>query len=211
MLSLSAWPREGAASDDLAALAKRARSGAGLRVGTWQVQDLVDPPSGSSSVTPSVEGWFQKGLDLHLVLENTVGFWQRKESSTEPAGLGFETERENDTYLVPTMSALKFYPATRPSSPLEPYISAGVGPVLRIQRERVTSTDPLVLPTRATTIVTGLGITTGAGVDWNPGGPFGVRIGGHYQWASFGDNASGKRMYRGPGVNVGVTYSFRYQ
>ena len=210
LTALAAWPVVGAA-DDIESQARRARGGAGLRIGTWQVQDLAEPASGSASETASFEGWFQKGLDLHLVLENTVGFWQRKESSTESAPLGFETTRDLDTYLVPTMSALKIYPVTRPSSPLEPYLSAGLGAVMRIQREEVTSTDPLVLPTKATTMATGLGISTGAGIEWNPGGPFGVRLGGHYQWATFSEQATGQRMYRGPGANVGLTYKFRYQ
>src|SRR5262249_15135317 len=112
---------------------------------------------------------------------------------------------------VPALTAVKMYPVTRPTSRFEPYLAAGLGPVLKIQREKVTSTDPLVLPSDATTIVTGFGIQTGAGIDWSPGGPFGLTLGGHYQWASFGENASGPRMYRGPGLNVGVTYHFRYE
>jgi len=211
LLSLTAWPCAGAAGDDIEMRMKRARGGAGLRVGTWQVRDLDEPPTGSSSESPSFEGWFQKGLDLHLVLENTLGFWQRTESSTESGPLGAATRRERDTYVVPTLTALKIYPATRPSSPLEPYVAAGVGVALRIEREQVSSTDPLVPPTDDTTIHTGLGIQTGAGIDWNLSGGFGLTLGGHYQWATFGQNVSGRRLYRGPGANVGLTYRFRYE
>jgi opacity protein-like surface antigen len=208
---LASWPGRSAAGDLIESQASRARGGAGLRVGIWQVRDLADPPSGTASESANYEGWFQKGLDLHLVLESTLGFWQRTESSTEPGPLATETKRDVNTYLVPAMTAVKLYPVTRPSSPLEPYVSAGVGAVMRIQRNQVSSTDPMVLPVDETSIQTGLGIQTGAGVDWNPPGPFGVRLGGQYQWASFGENTPGTKLYRGPGVSVGVTYHFRYQ
>ena len=211
LLSLTAWPCAGAAGDDIEMRTKATRGGAGLRVGTWQVRGLDEPPTGTTSESLSFEGWFQKGLDLHLVLENTLGFWQRTESSTEPGALGTSMRRELETYVVPTLTALKIYPATRPSSPLEPYVSAGVGVALRIERAQVSSTDPLVLPADDTTIGTGLGIQTGAGIDWNVSGTFGLTLGGHYRWATFVENVSGKRLYRGPGVNVGLTYRFRYE
>lgn len=211
LLSLAVAPPSHAAGDDVEARTKRARGGAGIRVGTWHVLDLDTPPSGSSSESASFEGWFQKGLDLHLALESTMGFWQRTQSSTESGSLGAVTQREQQTYLVPTLTALKLYPATRPSSPLEPYLLAGVGVVLGIDREQVASTDPLVPVGEFTTLRTGLGIQTGAGIDWNPGGAFGVTLGGRYQWATFGEDVGGQRLYRGPGVNAGLTYRFRYE
>jgi len=211
LLSLTVSPSAGAAGDDIEIRAKRARGGAGIRVGTWLVRDLEVPPSGSSSESASLEGWFQKGLDLHLALESTVGFWQRSQSSTESGSLGAETRREQQTYLVPTLTALKIYPATRPSSPIEPYVAAGIGVVLGIDREQVSSTDPLVPSGELTTFHTGLGIQTGAGIDWNSGSAFGMTLGGRYQWATFGEDVRGKRLYRGPGVNVGLTYRFRYE
>jgi len=205
VLALAAWTRSSASSDFSTEAPQRTRGGAGLRAATWQVIDLDDV----SGIT-QYEGWFQKGLDLHLVLESTLGYWQHTESSTEPGPLSTETTRELYTYLVPALTAVKMYPVTRPSAALEPYLAAGLGPVLRIQREKVTSTDPLVVPTDETSIQTGLGIQTGAGVEWSPPGAFGLALGGYYQWATFGQNVSGRRMYRGPGMNVGLTYRFQY-
>jgi hypothetical protein len=208
LLALGASPRTSAAGASdyiIEAPPQRARGGAGLRAATWQVVDLDD----ASGIT-QYEGWLQKGLDLHLVLESTLGYWQHDESTTTPGPLSTETTRELYTYLVPALTAVKMYPVTGPSASFEPYLSAGLGPVLRIQREEVTSTDPVVIPSDETSIQTGLGIQTSAGLDWRPPGAFGLTLGGYYQWATFGQNASGRRMYRGPGVNVGLTYRFQY-
>ena len=199
------------AAENVEDQAKRARGGAGLRVGDWQVVKLSDPASGSASETMAFEGWFQKGLDLHIAMENTIGFWQRTQTSTVSGGLGSETTSEVQAYLVPTLTSLKIYPMTRPSSPIEPYLSAGVGVVLGIVREKVTSTDPLVIPGESVGMHTGLGIQTGAGLDLNPAGMFGLTVGGRYQWATFGEDVGGAKMYRGPALNAGVTYRFRYE
>jgi hypothetical protein len=207
-LTLAASPRTSAAGANdfiLEAPPQRVRGGAGLRAATWQVVDLAD----ASGIT-QYEGWLQKGLDLHLVLESTLGYWQHEESSTTPGPLSTETTHELYTYLVPALTAMKMYPVTKPTAALEPYLAAGLGPVLRIQREKITSTDPLEIPSDETRIETGFGIQSSAGLDWSPPGAFGLSLGGSYQWATFGQNASGRRMYRGPGVNVGLTYRFQY-
>jgi len=211
LVVLASSPSWGAAGDDAETGAKRARGGGGLRAGSWQVDGLDEPASGSASESITAEGWFQKGLDLHLALESTLGFWQRTQSSTETGSLGAETDRELHTYLVPTLTTLKIYPFTRPSSPLEPFLAAGVGVVLGIDQEKVSSTDPLVPSDNSTTFHTGLGIQTGVGMDWNSGSPFGLTLGGRYQWATFAEDVGGQALYRGFVVNAGVTYHFQYQ
>src|SRR5262249_23001845 len=72
-----------ATSDDPAAQAKRARSGGGLRVGPWQVVGLDEPGAPSSTQTVAAEGWYQKGFDVHIALESTLGFWQRTQTVNE--------------------------------------------------------------------------------------------------------------------------------
>jgi opacity protein-like surface antigen len=181
-------------------------------VGSWQVVGLDQPGAPSSTQSLAAEGWYQKGFDLHIALESTIGFWQRTQSATEAGSIGgTSTQTKTQTYLVPTMTALKLYPATRPGSPLEPYLSGGVGVVLGIDRQDVSTTDPVVVPGSNTTVQTGLGIQTGAGVEWNSGTAFGLTVGGRYQWASFAEAVGGQALYRGPAYFGGVTYRFQYR
>ena len=210
-LTLAAFPSWSTAGDDIEASTKRARGGGGVRAGDWQVHELEDPANGSSSETITVEGWFQKGLDLHLAVESTLGFWQRIQNSTQPGALGTESRRELNTYLVPTLTSLKVYPLTLPSSPLEPFLAAGVGAVLAIDQEKVTSTDPLVPSGSAAAFHSGLGIQTGVGMDLNTGSPFGFTLVGRYQWATFGEKVGGEALYRGFAANAGLTYRFQYR
>jgi len=42
-------------------------------------------------------------------------------------------------------------------------------------------------------------------------GAFGLTIGGRYQWASYSEDVGGRRLYRGPGVSLGLAYLFRYE
>jgi opacity protein-like surface antigen len=209
LLMCAALPLWSAADDTVEAGAKRARGGGGVRAGDWQVHGLEAPANGSDSETITVEGWFQKGLDLHLAMESTLGFWQRTQNSTQSGSLGTESRHETNTYLVPTLTTLKMYPLTRPANPLEPFLAAGVGVVLGIDQEKVTSTDPLVPSGTGTTFHSGLGISTGVGMDCNTGSPFGLTIGGRYQWATFGEKVGGAALYRGFVANAGLTYRFQ--
>jgi hypothetical protein len=211
LLCLSACPTSGLAADDSEALTRRARNSGGLQGGAWQVADLSAAPGGTDSHTASIEGWFQKGLDLHLAIETTLGFWQRTQTVTQSGTLGTQSQTEMQSYFVPTLTTLKLYPATLPSAPLEPYIAAGAGPVLEMDHQKVTSTDPTVPAGETSSLHTGLGLVAGAGLEWNPGGPFGATAGGRYQWATFGESAGGRRMYRGPGFSAGVIYHFQYK
>lgn len=211
LVALAAWPTRAMADAGSGLATPAIRGGAGIRVGSWNVQDLPVPATGSTWESVTVEGWLQKGLDRNLVVESTLGYWQRNRTSTETGSLGEETTRELQTYIVPMITALKLYPAGRATGPFEPYLLAGVGLALGLDRENVSSTDPLV-PTGETSVIrTGIGIQTGAGVEWNPGGQFGLAVGGRYQWASFSEDVGGKGLYKGPGLTAGVTYRFRYE
>ena len=209
LLALVTWPALATAAGIGSPGLASPRGGAGLRVGTWSVQDLPTDPSGSSWESVTVEGWFQKGLDQHLVIENTLGFWQRSQSATEDTGFG-QIEWKTETYVVPMTTALKVYPMSQGSTPFEPYLLAGVGAVLGIDRASATSTDPLVVPADETRVRTGLAIQTGAGLELRTASPFGVMVGARYQWASFAEDVGGKGLYRGPGVTAGITYRFQH-
>ena len=117
LLCLSACPTSGLAADDSEALTRRARNSGGLQGGAWQVADLSAAPGGTDSHTASIEGWFQKGLDLHLAIETTLGFWQRTQTVTQSGTLGTQSQTEMQSYFVPTLTTLKLYPATLPSAP----------------------------------------------------------------------------------------------
>lgn len=208
LLALATWPALAMAADAGSIVSNLSRGGAGLRVGTWEVYGLETPPTGRSWETVCVEGYFQKGLDQHLAVESTIGFWQRDLQTTEPGAVTGQINSNMQTYLIPTMSALKIYPMGHSSSPLQPYLLGGVGFVLGIEREQVSSSDPLVQSGEFNALQTGLGLQSGGGIEWNTGGPFGLALGARYQWASFAKEVGGKSMYRGPGITGGVTYRF---
>ena len=56
---------------------KRQRQGAGLRAGTWQTTGLSVVSGASYSTLPALEGYWQKGLDQHVAIETSGGFWGR--------------------------------------------------------------------------------------------------------------------------------------
>lgn len=200
-----------AVADDAEVSVKRARNGGGLRFGFWDVRGLEAPAGGSAHEGFVFEGYFQKGLDLHLAWENTLGFWHRRTSSTEPDPLGGQVEQEVRSYIVPTLTSLKLFPLTRPESPVEPFLSAGLGLVLAFDREQLSSTNPLGTNDESSAIHTGLGLEAGAGIDLHPGGPFGLTIGGGYRWTGFSEDVGGRSSYEGWGADIGVTYRFQYQ
>src|ERR671914_1803135 len=107
---------------------KAMRRGAGLRVGMWDVRGLAQVSGARVNESPLFEGYFQKGLDLHLALENTVGVYRREQRLTRPGGIGGGTVEEKvAAYVIPQFTSLKFYPFTRPEQRFEPYLSGGAG------------------------------------------------------------------------------------
>ena len=193
---------------DVAGGASADRRGAGLRVGRWDVEDLNLAAGETGNESVLIEGWFQKPADRNLVIESTIGFWQRTKEYTS-TGIGGTTTFENTSYLVPMMTALKLYPMARSASIVEPYLLGGVGYVLGIDRGQISGNDPLYPAGESTSLQSGLGLQAGAGLEWNGNGQFGLTVGGRYQWASFADDVGGKGMYKGPGFTAGLTYRFR--
>jgi len=191
-------------TDEVVSGAQRARGGAGLQVSSWQ----PDAPAGlSHSETAAFQGYLQKGLDMHLAWENTLGYWQRTTSWSETQPLIGTTNHQLQTHLVPMVTALRVYPLTKPGFPVEPFMSAGVGPVLGIQQQRTTGG---LTPGNTTSMLTGLGVRAGAGVDLRAGPAFGITVGGHFESASFGQDMVGDRLYQGWGVDAGLSYRFQY-
>lgn len=190
--------------------AKLERQGAGVRGGAWWPEGLREEPDGTYAQTPWFEGYFQKGLDLHLAVETAVGFWRRSQEIERTDALGAKSRQKVDTYIVPLFTALKFHPLTRPRDTVEPYLMGGIGVALGID-DRSGDDGVLSGPQTGTTVQGGLGFKLGTGLDLKLGRAFGLTVGARYQWIRFGEELGGERIYRGYGVDVGLTYRFQYE
>jgi hypothetical protein len=191
---------------------KAMRRGAGLRVGVWDVRGLSEVSGARVSETPLFEGYFQKGLDLHLALENTVGVYRREQRVTRSGGLGGGTVEEKvAAYVIPQFTSLKLYPFTRPEQRFEPYLSGGAGLTIGVD-DRENSESGLLGGGGESGIgfVAGFGLKGGLGVELRFSEAFGVAAGGRYQWVRFFGELAGERTYRGLGADVGLTYRFQY-
>jgi opacity protein-like surface antigen len=183
--------------------ARLERRGLGFLVGGWNPRDLSRAAGASESETPLGEGYFQKGLDLHLALATSVGYYRRRQKAGSD---------EVVTHLVPQFTSLKIYPFTRPEQRLEPFLFAGAGLAIGIEEVETTSGGLLGLMTEnATNLVPGFGFQAGAGAEWRPGKAFGLMAGGRYQWIRFTDEVGGLRTYQGPGFDLGFTYRFQFR
>lgn len=182
--------------------AKLMRKGAGASAGHWALQDARELAGAKNGQSPSFEGFFQKGLDLHLAVENSVGFWRRTQRT------GDETVK---SYVIPNVTSIKFYPFTRPEDPLEPFLRAGVGVALGIDSVKG---DPGLLGLGGgggTSMMIGFGFHAGAGLDWRFGSsPFGASAAARYQWFRFEQDLGGADTYKGMGLQAGLTYRFQY-
>ncbi len=186
---------------------KREREGAGLRVGTWMVSNLATPSGASSSTLPAFEGYWQKGLDRHLVIETSAGLWHRQESS----GSGSSAESVG-SFLVPLFTSLKLFPFTGPEARLEPLVSAGAGFVLGLEKDNTTSGGLLGGggASSALNLVAGVGVKGDAGVEWHFSQAFGLTALAGYQYIVFTQDVGGQSSYQGPMLYVGLTYRFQY-
>jgi hypothetical protein len=193
-------------NDPIRASTERARSGAGLRIGAWSVDGMPTGPGASQ--TPAVEGYFQKGIDAHLVWENTIGYWSDR-YVTSQAGLLGSSQTRVTAHLVPSVTALKVYPFTRRAAPVEPFALAGVGAVLGITQTQ-TIASGTATPDNGVTFLSGLGLRAGGGADWHWTPEFGMSAGVRYQWASFAQAVGSRAMYKGPVFDAGLTYRFQY-
>lgn len=192
---------------------KAMRRGAGLRVGTWDVRGLAQVSGARVSESPLFEGYFQRGLDLHLALENTVAVYRREQRITRPGGIAGEpVEEKLSAYVIPQFTSLKVYPFTRPAQPFEPYISGGAGLTIGVDDRENSGTGGLLGGggESGTGFVAGFGLKGGLGFELRVSEAFGVAAGGRYQWVRFFGELAGERTFRGLGADVGLTYRFQY-
>jgi hypothetical protein len=193
---------------------KEMRRGAGLRVGVWDVRGLGEVSGARVSESPLFEGYFQKGLDLHLALENTVSVYRREQRLTRSGGIGGGTVEEKvAAYVVPQFTSLKIYPFTRPEQRFEPYISGGAGLTIGIDDRENCGSGGLLGGggEPGTGVVAGFGLKGGLGIELRFSDAFGAAAGGRYQWVRFFGELAGERTYRGLGADVGLIYRFQYE
>lgn len=190
--------------------ARLARTGGALRVGTWSVQDLAEIADASYSETPVVEGIYAKGLDRHLVLENSIGFWRRSQSITQDDGLGGTTTDRVQSYIIPQFTGLTLYPFTGADARLEPYLNAGLGLAIGVDDRESSGGGLFGGGGDGMQFVVGFGLKGGVGLDLRLTRAFGLTAGGRYQWIRFFEELGGERTYRGIAVDGGITYRFQY-
>ena len=191
---------------------KETRSGIALWVGDWRVRNDEAPRGVRESETPSFEGLFATGLDLHLVLENSVSFWRRSQRATLSGGAGGAATQSVTGYIVPQFTSIRAYPFTRPTSRVEPYLRAGAGFAVGIEDRSGASAGPLGTVETGTSFVPGFGLTGGAGLELHVSRALGLGAGARYQYVQFfNEGIAGDRIYKGVTLEGGLTYRFQYQ
>lgn len=202
---------QGTPESDEERAARLARSGAGIRAGVWGVADLREAEDATPSTWPYFEAYFQRGMDLHLVIESSIGLYRRQEEFEGTSGpLGTTPPSTTTSYILPLLTSVKFYPVTRPGSPLEPHIGAGIGFALAIEDQEGGGGSLLGQRSPGTAMVTGFGAKGAGGLDVRLGGAFGASLGAMYQWLRFSDPVGGIETYAGPAFTAGLTYRFRF-
>lgn len=190
--------------------ARLARTGGALRAGLWEVQDLEEIDGASYSETPVVEGVYTKGLDRHLALENSIGFWRRTQSITQDDGLGGTTTDRVRSYIIPQFTGLTLYPFTGADARLEPYLNAGLGFAIGVDDRESSGGGLFGGGDDGLQFVFGFGLKGGLGLDLRLTRAFGLVAGGRYQWIRFFEELGGERTYRGFAMDGGITYRFQY-
>ncbi len=179
--------------------ARAARRGGGVRVGIWKV-DLTSEQDPSRSL--HYEGYFQRAMDEHLALENSLGVWWGTTSVAGPAPGAFV---ETQTFVVPLLTSLKLFPFSRAGERLEPYVAGGIGFALGVEKE-----DENAVGGGGTTIVTGIGFRGAFGLQFKIAGALGVSASAKYQWTRFGEDLGGMDTFGGVGADGGLTYRFQF-
>ena len=179
------------------------RRGGGLRFGQWHLNDQQLPAGVSTSATPSFEGYVRTGLDLHLVLENSIGFWRQRQSSSGSGGLLGGTAAVADDYVIPQFTSVVLYPMTIPGDRFEPFLRGGVGFALGVEDPQSGGGGISFTP--------GFGATGGLGAEWRATEAFGFSLSGRYQWIRFFQEFAGAQTYQGPAIEAGVTYRFQFR
>ena len=192
--------------------AQLARRGGGLRIGMWDVRGPDVPAGGRESETPLFEGYVRKGLDAHLALENSVGFWRYRQTITTTGGpLGGAATSRVDAYVVPQQTSIVFFPVTRPDQRFEPFLRAGIGVTLGIEDRKGEGGGLFGTAGEGVSMVVGFGATGGGGIEWRLGEALGISASGRYQWVRFLEELAGSETFQGLGADVGITYRFQFR
>lgn len=191
-------------TSDMERRARRARQGAGMRVGIWSATGLPEPAGNTFSSWPMFDGYFQKGLDQHLALETSVGVWRREQ---RPTGTSGEAVR---AYVIPQLTQLKLYPATTPDQNLEPYIAGGLGVTIGVDNREAIGGGLLGGSGSGTQLVAGLGIRGTGGIEYRLGRVFGLAAYVGDQYVYFLEDLAGTQSYKGIVAGGGITYRFQY-
>jgi outer membrane protein W len=201
----------GSAEPDLERHARLARRGGGVRVGTWDVRGLSTASGATVSKTPAFEGYVRRGLDLHLAIEHSVGVWRRTQSVTTTSGPlgGTQSTSTLETYVIPQLTSIVFFPLTKPTQRLEPYLKAGAGFAIGVDDR--TGDGGGLFSGNGTSLVPGYGLSGGAGVELRLTNALGVGAAGRYRWLKFFQELASQRTYEGFGAEIGVTYLFQFR
>lgn len=192
-----------AKTSDVVKRAQLARRGGGLRIGPWHLNGQDAASSSTSSTIPDIEGYVRTGLDLHLVLENSVGVWRQRQSVPASGGLLGSSGSATDAYIIPEFTSIVFYPFTVPNDRLEPFVRGGIGFALGVQDPQSGGGSISFTP--------GFGLTSGLGVEWRMTNALGLAVSTRYQWIRFFQEFGLQQTYQGPVVEAGVTYRFQYR
>lgn len=188
---------------DVERRAHLARRGGGLRAGQWHLNAQQFPSGISASATPELEGYVRSGLDLHLVMENSVGVWRQRQVTSASGGLLGSSSGTVDNYIIPQYTSIVFYPLTAPNDRLEPFVRGGLGFALGVSDPQGGSGGISFTP--------GFGTTGGLGIEWRATDALGLSLSGRYQWIRFFQEFAGFQTYQGPALEAGVTYRFQYR
>lgn len=193
--------------------ARLARRTAGLTVGHWDLRGIEAPSGVETSTIPMVSGFFRKGLDARLALENGIGVWRREQRVAGTGGLGGNAAEKVQSWVIAQTTAIRFYPATDAGARFEPWLLGGAGVTLGID-DRETDGGGLLGGSTGNSgmhIVPGFSLQGGTGAEWWLGASAAFNIGLKYQWTRFLQDFGGERTYQGPVYELGFTYKFRYQ
>jgi opacity protein-like surface antigen len=213
LMTSTALAQQGGAAPDRGdqRAARETRSGIAFWVGDWFVHNDEAPSGVRQSETPILEVLFARGLDLHLVLENSVSFWRRSQTATLSGGAGGSAMQSVTGYIVPQFTSIRAYPFTRSTSRVEPYLRAGAGFAIGIEDRSGASAGPLGTGATGTSFVPGFGLTGGAGLELHASRALGLGAGARYQYVQFfNEGVAGDRIYKGVTLEGGLTYRFQY-
>jgi hypothetical protein len=192
--------------------AQQARKGIVLTVGSWDLRGIEPPATVEVSTMPMISGYFRKGLDKRIAMENGVGVWRRVQTIPPTGGIGGSPGEEVQSWVVAQTTSLRFYPFTDAGARFEPWLLGGAGVTLGID-DRETEGGGILGGAAGGTgvaIVPGFSLQGGAGVELRLGESFGLLAGARYQWTRFLQDFGGERTYQGPVYEAGFSYKFRY-